>query len=171
MTRLVYHHHLVHQLPGLLDGLPVDLQPRWGHRGREGPMEPREQVVWEVPGSRRHHPLHLLLTGCPQRSKFSLSWSPHLPLCEKFCAVLKLDHCWPDDDGVSSCAGCSSRCPSSSWAFGRVAAAQSPPPPPPAPAAAAHHSSPTSPNSSSPTLILVLILFACLSSTFSCFFF
>ena len=48
MPWLVYHHHLVHQLPGLLDGLPVDLQPRRGHRGGEGPMDPGQQVVGEV---------------------------------------------------------------------------------------------------------------------------
>ena len=45
----------VHQLPRLLDGLPVDLAPGRGHAGREGPVEAREQVG-EVPTRpRRRH--------------------------------------------------------------------------------------------------------------------
>ena len=45
----------VHQLPRLLDGLPVDLAPGRGHAGGEGPVETREQVG-EVPTRpRRRH--------------------------------------------------------------------------------------------------------------------
>ena len=45
----------IHQLPRLLNGLPVDLAPGRGHAGREGPVQAREQVG-EVPTRpRRRH--------------------------------------------------------------------------------------------------------------------
>ena len=99
----VDNEYLVHQLPGLLNGLPVDLQPRRGHRGGEGPMDPGQQVVGEVARPPRgHHPPSF--PSFSSSSTFSLfALNPHpasSPHSEKLWrAVLKLERVSPDDGG------------------------------------------------------------------------
>ena len=105
LPRLVSNNneYLVHQLPGLLNGLPVDLQPRRGHRGGEGPMDPGQQVVGEVARPPRgHHPPSF--PSFSSSSTFSLfALNPHpasSPHSEKLWrAVLKLERVSPDDGG------------------------------------------------------------------------
>ena len=52
--------YLVHELPCLLDGLPVYLQPGRRHGGREGPVQPSQEVVGEVSLACRHLDSRLL---------------------------------------------------------------------------------------------------------------
>ena len=86
--------YLVHQLPCLLDGLPVDLEPGRRYGGGEGSVQPRQEVVGEVSLTGRHPgqgDLRETALNQPEPS-FTLTRSPPtLQISISHCTV----HCSP----------------------------------------------------------------------------